>query len=137
MSYSDELFDKQSGLAHAIMDCDDPTEIKELFDEFFFYAFQWSELFVSPKAINKLEAIHAVFSSFLEASGFADEAFIQGVRSPPTIESVARDFRFFPQLKTYCEEHFLNGGVTGALKYGESYSFGHDVVIPALSLITE
>jgi hypothetical protein len=31
----------------------------------------------------------------------------------------------------------LNGGVIGALKYGASYSYGHDVVIPALKLINE
>jgi hypothetical protein len=137
MSYSDELFDKQFGLAQAIMGCDDPTEIKELFDEFFFYSFQWYQLFAPHKVASKLKAKHFSFAMFLEAAGIADAAVTHGGRVPPTIDSVARVFRLFPPLKTYCEEHFLNGGVIGALKYGESYPFGHDVVIPALSLINE
>jgi hypothetical protein len=137
MSLSDQLFDKQFNLARAIMSCDDPTEVRELFDEFFLYVFQWYELFAPHKVANKLKAQHFSFAMFLEAAGIADAAVTHGGRVPPTVDSVARVFRLFPPLKTYCEEHFLNGGVIGALKYGESYPFGHDVVIPALSLINE
>jgi len=135
MSLSDQLFDKLFNLARAIMSCDDPIEVKELFDEYALYASQWNELFVSPKATNKLEAIHSVFSFFLETSGIADEAVVQGVRTPPTIESVARVLRLYPPLRKYCEDHFMNGGVVGALKYGESYTIGHDLVVPALKLL--
>ena len=119
MSFSDELFDKQFDLARAIMSCESSTEIRELFDEFFFYAIQWYELFAPHKVENKLMALHFSFAMFLEAAGIADAAVTNGGRVPPTIDSVARVFRLFPPLKSYCEEHFLNGGVIGALKYGE------------------
>ena len=135
MSFSDELFDKQFNLAHAIMNCDDPTDIRGLFDDFFFYALQWYELFAPHKVANNLKAQHFTFAMFLEAAGIADAAVTHGGRVPPTIVSVARVLRLFPPLKTYCEEHFLNGGVIGALKYGESYAIGHDLVVPALKLL--
>ena len=135
MSFSDELFDKQFYLARAIMNCNDPIEIKKLFDEYILYAGQWDALFSTRKATNRLEAIHFVFSFFLELSGIADEAVAQGVRTPPTIESVARVLRLFPPLRKYCEDHFLNDGIIGALKYGESYAIGHDLVVPALKLL--
>ena len=137
MSYSDELFDKQSCLAHAIMSCDDPIEISKLFNEYFICAFQWYDLFAPHKVANKLKTLHFSFAMFLETAGIADAAVTHGGRAPPSIDSVARVFRLFPPLKIYCEEHFLNGGVIGALKYGASYSYGHDVVIPALKLINE
>ena len=64
MSFSDELFDKQFYLARAIMNCNDPIEVKKLFDEYILYAGQWDELFSTRKATNRLEAIHFVFSFF-------------------------------------------------------------------------
>lgn len=65
MSYSDELFDKQFGLAHAIMGCNDPTVIKELIDEFFFYAFQWYQLFAPHKVASKLLLVHLSMESHI------------------------------------------------------------------------
>jgi hypothetical protein len=137
MSISDQLFDKQSHLAHAIMNCDDSVEINNLFNDYFNCVLQWYELFAPHKIANRLKLIHFSYAFFLETSGIADEAVSHGYRPAPSIDSVAKVFRLFPPLKNYCEEHFLNGGVIGALKYGASYSYGHDVVIPALNLINE
>lgn len=135
MSLSDELWSRQFELVHKIMHSDDSSVIRKLFDEFTLYAGQWDALFSPRKVSNRLEAIHFAFSFFLELSGIADEAVAQGVRTPPTIESVARVLRLFPPLRKYCEHHFLNGGIIGALKYGESYVIGHELVIPALKLL--
>ncbi len=137
MSFSDELLDKQSHLAHAIMSCDDALEVKELFKEYCVCVLQWHKLFAPQKVTNKFQTQHSLFAMFLETAGIADEAVTYGYRVPPAIDTVAKVFRLFPPLKIYCEEHFLNGGVIGALKYGASYSHGHDVVVPALNSISE
>ena len=111
MSFSDELFDKQSCLAHAIMCCDDPIEISKLFNEYFFCAFQWYDLFAPHKVANKLNTLHFSFALFLETAGIADAAVTHGGRVPPTIETRAK--LTLRMGTTICDEESLSAAAAG------------------------